>query len=148
MRWLILLLLISCGDSTGYNSNEFQREIAGAQNSDVTFSTFDTRVSNDLRLSGSLCQGGEVADSQGETFVCEAGQWLVVVDNLNTCTPEGCTTVVVQPIIANLDVEFSDQISVFFAIGTEMTITLEQQRILNSVLIRSRGNEKPVVVFR
>lgn len=65
---------------------------------------FSTRLNNRLLIAGDRCQGGESLDlPDGETQICNTDQWLVVVDNVNTCTTDGaCTEVGILPIIANL----------------------------------------------
>lgn len=56
--------------------------------------SFNTRLSNDLLISGTKCPGDEE---------CLRNQWRVTVDNINTCTPGGgCTEVGILPFIANL----------------------------------------------
>lgn len=99
MKWLVLLcLLISCGDDYGsYDAIDRQEEDFPQP---LPFNTFSTRLTNNLLISGKACTGTEVADFEGRTFLCASGLWLVVVDNINSCTPEGCTEVVVQPTIA------------------------------------------------
>lgn len=71
--------------------------------------SFNTRLSNNLLISGFKCAGGEtteVVNSDGTTrvFVCRQGQWMVTIDNINSCTPAGgCTEVGVTPVISVLD---------------------------------------------
>ncbi|MCM2349256.1 MAG: hypothetical protein NDI69_04490 [Bacteriovoracaceae bacterium] len=70
---------------------------------------FNTRLSNNLLIRGVKCTGGETTevinnDGTVRVFVCRPGQWLVTVDNINTCSPAGgCTEIGVAPVISVLE---------------------------------------------
>lgn len=116
--------------------------------------SFSTRLSNTLFIAGVRCLGGETTEVTGEDgttriFVCREGQWLVTVDNINTCTPGGgCTEVGVLPVISSLTrTSPSDpprQCS--FNINPISPISSEQRDILEDHQVRFFQNQDPIVI--
>lgn len=143
--FIFLFLFLSCTDNTGYNRNDnLSREEEG---SFFPFNSFSTRLSPKLLISGTLCQGGEVVDSEGRTYGCERESWLVIVDDVNFCTPEGCTEVEVRPFIAGLQARNGGADTQFFEIVPAIPISSRTEDILDDVLIRYTVSEEPVVVY-
>lgn len=140
---LFLFLLYSCGDETGYsniNTGTNQEEEVSI------IRDFSTRLRNDLLISGKRCFGGEQTDVLGETHFCTGGDYLVVVDNINNCTPEGCTEVEVFPVIASLLSTGSDgRNTVFFDIVPSIPVSSQTASILETVQLRARGDDVDVL---
>lgn len=144
---LLLLFFISCSDTTGYDRRaEFPQEEVD-NDSLFPFDSFDTRLSPNLRISGIVCEGGEIVDSGGRTFGCIEDQWLVTVDNINFCTPEGCTEVEVQPIIAVLQSLTGTGEVQFFEIAPAIPVSDRIEGSLDNVLVRLDQDADPIVVF-
>jgi hypothetical protein len=147
-RWFVLLpfcLLVSCGDFFIADSNHQKGE---PQLEDNALPDFSTRLTNDLLVSGDQCQGGETTDSEGEVFVCESTQWLITVDNINTCTPEGCTEVAVVPTIGILEPVSTQEDFQYFDIRASIPVSAAVEAILERVTVRFGGNEAPQVLFK
>lgn len=142
---LFLTLLISCTDNTGYST--FPR-IEEEARDPFPFQVFNTRLTNELQISGTKCLGHEVADAEGVTYICEENQWLVIVDHVNTCTPEGCTEVAISPTIAELLPATGDSINAFFEIAPVIPVSGETAANLERVLLRVDNTGQPTVVFR
>lgn len=95
-----------------------------------------------------MCQGGEQTDVDGQTQTCTGGDYLVTVDDVNYCTPEGCTDVFVSPIIATLLATGSDGSTTnYFDIAPTTEIPAHTEDILERVYVRSRENEN-IVLFK
>jgi hypothetical protein len=142
---LLLALLISCTDDTGYSV--FPRAEQEARDP-LPFLTFSTRLSNELSISGKRCLGNEVTDFEGVTYGCESEQWLIIVDHINNCTPEGCTSVAVKPTIAELLPVTGDSVNSFFEIAPVIPVSNEAETLLESVFLRVDNTSQPTVVFR
>lgn len=142
---LCLGLLAACGsDNDDESSNDRSPQEEQAQD-------FSTRLSNTLLISGTKCNGTETTEYNGQTFVCERDEWLITIDNVNSCDPQGaCTEVGVVPIVAELDL--TDIVSVpeygYFEIDPDSPVTADQQAILNNVLVRFDLNGETEVVNR
>lgn len=144
--WLLLFLFNSCGgDFTGYSNDELGES---NQEESQNLPDFSTRLTNDLLIAGRQCRGGETALSRGETFNCEPSQWLVTVDNINTCTPEGCTEIEVEPTIATLESTSAQANIEFFDLRSSIPVTTETSNILNGVTVRFGDNQAPRVLFK
>lgn len=143
MRYLfIVLLLTSCGEDYSYG----RHRVLEQEEAPLTIETFSTRLSNNLLISGKRCDGSEVETRHNETFFCQEGDFLVTVDTTNFCTPEGCTSVSVEPIIATLRASGGDSVSTFFVFDT--TTNGDASAILDSVWLRVREGEAPKIVYR
>lgn len=148
MVFIFLLFVLSCSDYETVAHN-YERDQPQAEEAvEPTFREFSTRLTNNLLISGERCEGNETADFGGENFTCNKGNWLIVVDNINSCTPDGCTDVMVQPTIATLQASSADQLTTFFDIVPTIPVNPETERILNSVFVRERTNEEPIVIFK
>lgn len=145
MKWVIfLILLYSCGgDGTGYDHNGNLQ----SENDPIPLQAFSTRLTNNLLISGTPCDGTQSTEAEGQTFICGNGSWLVTIDDINTCTPDGCTEVQVVPTIALLIARGSDAISSFFEIQSAIPISDRHENILENVLVRFRNDLPPRVVF-
>lgn len=150
MRIIFLLLfIISCSDTdtTGYDRRDEFPEEQQDNDSLFPFDSFDTRLSPTLRISGVVCEGGEIVDSEGRTYGCIEDQWLVTVDNINFCTPEGCTEIEVRPIIAVLQSLTGGGEVQFFEIVPAIPVSDRIEDSLDNVLVRFDQNSDPIVVF-
>lgn len=64
---------------------------------------FETRLSPTLLVSGVICRGDETIIFEDVTYECEARQYLVKIDDVNTCQSSGvCTNFAVPAFIADL----------------------------------------------
>ncbi len=101
--------------------------------------SFSTRLNSELLISGNRCDGEN----------CPEGKWLVIVDNVNTCSPDGaCTEIGVNPIEAELrkvDVTSPTTLS-FYNIIPDDSASDEQQNILEDHWVRFDLNGDPVVL--
>lgn len=142
--FLFTFMVVSCSDDTGYS---LTNNPTNEEEPRVPIVTFSTRLTNNLLISGVRCNGGEQTDVQGQTFTCLSGDYLVTVDNINTCTPEGCTEVQVVPVIAALLGTGGDASTAFYDIRPSIPVTSLQAAILEDVQVRSRNNEH-IVLFK
>lgn len=147
LLFIFLFFLFACTNDTGYDHNNGVSREEGGRDSDFPFAHFNTRLTNHLAVSGTVCEGGEIAESEGRTFGCERDQWLVVVDNINFCTPEGCTEVEVRPVIAVLQSRSGGGDSQFFDLMPAIPVNSDTEDILEDVLVKFSNLEDPVVVF-
>lgn len=147
---LSLSALVACGGDDDDNGNGLENE-QFPQEENV--SSFSTRINNNLLIAGSRCNGSETAtDSGGVVVTCEKDQWLITIDNVNVCTPDGaCTEIGVIPFIAELD--RSDRVSIpdetFFEIDPISEVTPAQTDIADDYLVRfDLDNEEATVISR
>lgn len=148
IHFLIILLFVACGgDGKGFDVNGDR-----ANEEDTSpfppLDDFSTRLSNSLLIAGKLCKGTETTDAEGQTLQCLPGQWLVTVDNVNSCTPEGCTEVEVIPVIAELVSITGDGNSIFYDIEPLPPVSETTEGILDRVQVRFRFNEDPLVLYK
>lgn len=96
----LTLFFASCGGSSyGGGSSDYNPPQSENVAPPVSFST---RLSSTLLIAGDKCLGGETSQNNGQVITCNAGQYLVTIDNINTCDSAGrCTQVGVFPIIGN-----------------------------------------------
>lgn len=141
---LLLLLLAACGgdnnDDNGDNTPQSESTL-----------DFSTRLSRSLLISGVRCQGGETTIISGRNYTCDFNQWLIFIDDVNTCDANGaCTEVGVFPIIADLNP--SGIVSVpeytFFDIGPDTPVTPAQATVISQVRIRFDLNGTTQAVYR
>jgi hypothetical protein len=143
---LIFLLLtsFSCAeDFRGYSNDELGQQ----QTNTSDLPNFTSRLTNELLVAGEKCFGGEVVNSEGQAFTCQFSQWLITVDNVNDCTPEGCTEVFVPPVIGTLRRSSTQGGGTFFDILPAIPVSPEISSILGSVIVRFSVNEDPRVQF-
>lgn len=135
---LLLSLLIACG-SDDNDSNDDLINLELPQEEEI--GSFSTRINPSLLISGVRCEGNETTtDARGEEVGCSKDNWLVTIDNVNTCTVDGvCTEVAVVPIVAELDrsdrIDVSDRLT-FFEIDPVSAVTQEQSDIAGDYLVR------------
>lgn len=141
---LCMSLFISCAENIASNNQAMAPQF---ENDTPQFTSFETRLTNGLLIRGSQCYGGEMVDSGGRSYTCNPGNWLVTVDTVNSCTPEGCTEVLVQPILAQLNVSTGNAVSTFYRIDPLIPVNSEIEDILESVSVRIRTDSAPVVIF-
>lgn len=145
---IFLFFIFSCSDDTGYDANNGMSREEDGNDSAFPFTQFNTRLTNNLAISGTVCEGDEVVDSEGRTYGCDPDSWLVVVDNVNFCTPEGCTVVEVRPIIAGLQSRSGGGGGTqFFDIVPAIPVDDDVDDILEDVLVIFNDTEDAVVVF-
>lgn len=108
---------------------------------------FHTRIHNKLAISGFLCKGGEEAFGlEGE--VCQAGEWLINVDNINVCSDDGmCTEMYAPSFIANLERAniFIPHKGEFFDIVPVSKVSGEVNKILKKYWLHDLGGKSQMV---
>lgn len=138
MKMLILLLIISCGGDTGYNSGS-RSDGTGTQ-SEQDVKNFSTRINDNLLIAGRKCEGNEtVSDMNGASVSCMRDQWLITLDNVNRCSGgASCTEIGVLPFVANLvrSNVVSIPESTFFVIQPVSAITPVQTAVINDYFVR------------
>ncbi|MBA2403607.1 MAG: hypothetical protein H0V66_02460 [Bdellovibrionales bacterium] len=97
-----LVILSACGDTAnGDNTPQSEEERLSAPDS------FSTRLRNNLLISGEKCRGGETSESNGQIITCNAGQYFIAVDDINTCDGAGrCTEVGIFTVSGEIRVLF------------------------------------------
>lgn len=141
-----LLLLAACGEDVGSNRFDRPAEVEEQNENPVDLpQEFRTRLDNNLLISGVRCVGGETTeDEQNQTFTCLRNQFLITLDDINICDAADCTEIIVDPIIAELQlVEEEDDRSEqfdFFHMNPISPASAEQIRILNEVEVRADNN--------
>lgn len=105
-------------------------------------SRFNKRLFSYLALSGNKCVGGENTQFEGQAIFCEKDQWLVTIDNMNTCDDSGCTSIAVDPIIAKLELDTATTTREFrfFNITPVSVARARQREILRQVNLRADRN--------
>jgi hypothetical protein len=101
MRYIFLFLFLNIIHAC---SNAHQQETATPGNQEgESVTEFSTRLNPRLMFTGNICEGTESVWYREQQYFCEKGQWLVVVDNVNSCNTEAeCTEVAVEPTIMKL----------------------------------------------
>ncbi len=138
---LSFVVVVACGgdgyDSEDDDDNDIQND-QFPQEENVT--DFSTRLTTNLLIAGKKCQGTETTtDAGGATVTCARDQWLITLDDANTCTPEGiCTEIAVVPFVAELD--RSDRIELpsftYFQIDPLSAVTQAQEDKIDDFLVR------------
>lgn len=112
--------------------------------------SFSTRLSSTLLVSGDKCRGDETTEPYGNGVICQAGQYLIFVDDVNICSNDICTNNVVIPIVGELnDTNAGTPGFSVYEIETKSRTTPTQDNILNSLLVRSDelGNAEVISRF-
>lgn len=143
-----LILLFACGSD---DDDEDLVNIELPQEEEVE--SFSTRLSSTLLIAGTRCEGNETTiDATGMEVGCEKDNWLITIDNVNTCSADStiCTEVAVTPIVAELDrndrIDVSDE-STFFEIDPVSAVTPEQSEIADDYLVRFELDDKTARVI-
>ena len=111
---------------------------------------FTTRLSSTLLIEGHRCRGDERTESFGNGTACNAGQYLIEIDDVNVCDSDGqCTNDVVIPIIGELINTNTSTTSVaIFDIIPKSDITDIQITILKGVGVASDLNGNGSAFFK
>ncbi len=147
---LSLCVLFSCGSDDDDSDDLVNLELPQEEE----IGSFSTRLSPTLLIAGVRCEGNETTtDATGAQVGCEKDNWLVTIDDVNTCTTDGiCTEVAVTPFVAELDrndrVDVSDELT-FFEIDPVSAVTPNQAEIANDYLVRFElDDERATVISR
>lgn len=138
----VFLILISCGED--YSG---RRELPEREEVPSEIQSFETRLTNNLLVSGERCTGTEVVDVDFQSVICDPDKFLLTVDNENYCTPEGCTNVNVEPAIASLIGGSSDNLTTYFSFELMSPLDDQKEDIVDTLLLRIRNNDEPTVIF-
>lgn len=112
--------------------------------------TFNTRLTPTLLVSGEICQGDETILVDNIFYNCDPLQYLVKIDNVNTCDSSGrCTGFEIKPFIADL-IKNSTETPGFsvFDIDQDSPTTGEQEDVLDTVGVKSDVNGNAFVFFK
>jgi hypothetical protein len=148
--FLLLLLLIACSEGGGGYDGSSRGEPSQPEQ-EIEAQDFSTRLNDQLLISGDNCDGGETIEIGGRELVCSSNQWLITIDNVNTCSPSGdCTESEVDSMIGEVrQAEDTNPDYIFYEIIPVTEITLEQQNILNQVQVRSDvSGENAIAIFK
>lgn len=143
---LILLNLIpACGEDYG----GYRRFTPSQQEEQFPQAPieFKTRLSNTLEIEGRQCIGTETTEVGGHGSKCLAGQYLIYIDNINSCDISGqCTDFEIIPIVAELvDINARTPGASIFSIDPLSPVTVTQNTILQSINVRSDLNRNGTV---
>ncbi len=144
------LLMISCGKDTNDSNNTPTTTTPPPPPQEEQAQDFSTRLESNLAFSGTECDGEETTEYEGETFTCERDQWLITVDNVNTCNGDACTEVAVSPIIARLarrNIVSAPEYS-FYRIVPISPVNTRQFQDIKRVWVRTDMNGDTEVVYR
>ena len=152
MKKMTVLLLLAALASCGGDNNDDDDNILNEQlPQEEEVKSFSTRLNNNLLIAGTRCEGAETTtDANGATVTCQRDQWLITLDNVNTCTPEGaCTEIGVIPFVAELDRD--DRVTVpeftFFEIDPLSAVTPAQENTIDDYLVRFDINDEQAQVI-
>lgn len=141
-----LVFMVSCGSDDDDDNDDIVNEQI-PQEEEVR--SFSTRLSNTLLVAGVRCEGSETVELNGTTYTCNRNEWLVTIDDVNTCTDGGaCTEIGVPPFIAELDRD--DRIAIpeytYFEIDPKSPVTPSQDRVTDQVHVRFDLNSDEATV--
>ena len=146
---LFLILISSCHENFSGGSRvepppQEEEQVAPAPRE------FRTRLNNTLLIEGKICRGDETTEAYGHGSLCNAGQYLVYVDNVNICDEFGrCTDYVVIPIVAALEnIDAGSMGFSTFIIAPKSPVTSTQKNILDNVLLNSDIYGNGTVLFK
>lgn len=143
MKRLLMILTLAAFTSCGGDNNNSDN-IDDIQNDQTPqeerVNDFSTRIDNKLLIAGRKCAGNETTtDATGANVTCQKDQWLITLDNANTCTPGGaCTEIGVFPFVAELD--RSDRVELprfsYFQIDPLSAVTPAQENTIDDYLVK------------
>lgn len=141
-------LLLGCAEDFSYG-NRFddppQNQLAMAPAPE----SFSTRLRPNLAVNGVRCKGTETTETFGRGDRCLAGQYLVVIDNVNTCNLGVCTTFTALPVVAELeDIRANVDNFSLFMISPRSVVDAAQNTILESVIVKSDINGNGTVFLK
>ena len=139
-----LIALQGCGHDDDDNDSP------GRQQQEENLGNFSTRLDNNLLIAGKKCDGNETTEYGGQTYNCERDEWLVTIDNVNTCTDDGlCTEIGVPAIVAEFDIqEVTAPEYALFKIDPESPVTPAQQASIDKVWVKTELNGDTSVIYR
>ncbi len=110
--------------------------------------SFSTHLYPYLAISGKQCKGGETTRFDGQIIFCNKDQWLITIDNMNTCDERGCTSIVVDAFVAKLELDTVTSTNQFrfFTVTAESTNRARQRQILREVNFRANRAGKIEVI--
>ena len=149
ISYLLILTIWSCGEDFS-GGNRFEEPAQREDTEAPEPSTFSTRLNRNLAVEGKKCRGDETTEVFGRGSSCLAGQYLVTIDGINTCsTSGGCTNLVVIPIIAELENIGANipNLSVFEVLPKGQA-SRAQTEVLRSIYLNSDVNGNARVFFR
>lgn len=144
----ILLALAGCAENRAAGNRDnpaTQSEVAQGKLPE----RFSTRLNSTLLIAGDKCLGNETTGTFGNGETCDAGQYLIYIDNVNTCNGTLCTTNIVTPIIAELnDQDARLEGLKVYEIEPKSVTTAEEEDILETVWVNSDALGNGTVLFR
>lgn len=155
LSWKHLVVIISlaglaaCGSSDD-DDDDIENVVNEQLPQEERIKEFSTRLNNNLLIAGRRCEGSETTtDNTGATVTCEKDQWLITLDDVNTCTPGGaCTEIGVIPFVAELD--RSDRVEIprysYFEVDPLSRVTPNQEQKIDDYLVRFDLNEEEAEV--
>lgn len=140
MRIILLVSLIACGSDSD-DRNEVVAESPEEETMECPyFDSFETRLRSNLLIAGERCQD------------CERDQWLITIDNQNTCTSDGiCTKIYVSPVIAELtesSVSNPPQQGCIFDMNPEGPLSNDQLQVMEKHEVRVFDDREPEVFLK
>lgn len=154
LQWPNLILILSLSLLIACGSDDDDEDLVNIQlPQEEEIGSFSTRLSPTLLIAGTRCEGNETTiDANGAEVGCEKDNWLITIDDVNTCTADGtiCTEVAVAPIVAELDrndrIDIGDE-QTFFEIDPVSAVTDRQAEIANDYLVRFDLDEESATVI-
>jgi hypothetical protein len=144
----ILLALQGCAENRAAGNRDkpaTQSEVAEGKLPEL----FSTRLTSTLLIAGDKCLGDETTGTFGNGETCDAGQYLIYIDDVNICSGTICTNNTVTPIIAELnDMDARLEGQKVYEIEAKSVTTQEQEDILETVLVNSDSLGNGTVFFR
>jgi hypothetical protein len=150
LSFIFLISLCSCGEENFSGGSRVmeppQEEVQIAPPPEE----FRTRLSNTLLIEGDRCRGDETTEPYGNGAICNAGQYLIYVDNVNTCNGAGqCSDFVVIPIVGELDnIDAETSGTSIFDIIPMSTVSNTVREILLGVAVETDLNGNGTVFFK
>lgn len=147
-----LVLILMSVLTTGCGDSEVGRRMILPQTEQETVlpDDFSTRLNSTLLVGGRRCLGNETTEINGQVFLCQSDQWLITVDNINTCDESGtCTQVPSPSFIGKLEkISESDEDFNFWNIISIAGASPLQLQLLAHVSVRalSDGNSSEAIL--
>lgn len=138
--FLFFNLIQSCGEDYG----GYRRFTPPQQEEQIPPAPVDfkTRLNSILEIEGRQCIGTETTEVGGHGSKCLAGQYLIFIDDINTCDSNGrCTVFEVIPIVGELlDISARTPGISIFSINPLSSVTEAQSNILRSINVSTDIN--------
>lgn len=109
---------------------------------------FETRLDPRLAIAGKKCEGGELSGVSDK--VCEIGQWIILMDDINECDESSCTDFSVVPFIAKLNKvnPVAQRVYAFYEIIPQDVMTSPRRKVVGRYWVRFDLNGEPIVLRR